>query len=130
MKWLSEIFYLRRDTFFKFTVKMPASDEIFKKIEARLMKIDAADRKVLHVFKFVITDDNGAVLKTWLLDLKEVKVYESTGPAEVTLTMRDSTMVAICTGQLDSTKALNDDLIDIDGNLELVALLKPFISSL
>lgn len=109
---------------------MPASDEIFKKIEARLAKVDASDRKVLHVFKFVITDESGAPLKSWILDLKTVKVYESTSEAEVTLTLKDSTMVAICTGALDSTKALNDDMIDIDGNLELVTLLKPFISSL
>ena len=110
---------------------MVQSDEVFKKIEARLTKIDPTDRKVLHVFKFVITDDSGTVLKTWILDLKQVKLYESsTDEAEVTLKLSDSTMVDITTGKLDSTKALNDDLIDVEGNLELIYLLKPFISTL
>lgn len=109
---------------------MVKSDEVFKKIEARLLKIDPADRKVLHTFKFVITDDGGAILKTWILDLKEVKVYEGTSETEVTLKLSDTTMVAITNGTLDSTKALNDDLIDVEGNLELIYMLKPFISSL
>lgn len=109
---------------------MPASDEVFKKIEARLAKIDPADRKVLHVFKFVMTDDAGAAIKTWILDLKNVKLTPGDGDAEVTLTMKDSLMVDITTGVMDSTEALNKDLIDVQGNLELIYLLKPFISSL
>lgn len=40
------------------------SDAIFKKIEARLASIDPNDRKVVYVFKFQITDESGAVVKT------------------------------------------------------------------
>lgn len=110
---------------------MAQSDEVFKKIEARLAKIDPNDRKVLHVFKFVITDDSGAVLKTWILDLVQVKLYESeTDSAEITLKMKDSTMVDICSGKLDSMEAMNADLIDIEGNMELVFVLKPFITEI
>lgn len=106
------------------------ADEIFKKIEARLLKIDASERKVEHVFKFIITDDSGATLKTWLLDLKQVKVYEATSDAEVTLKMKEATMISICTGQIESSKAMADGLIDVEGNLELIYLLRPFISTL
>lgn len=110
---------------------MVASDEIFKKIEARLAKIDPNNRQVLHVFRFIITDDSGKTLKTWILDLKQVKLYESnTEEGEVTLKLSDKTMVDVATGKIDSIKALNDDLIDVEGNLELVFLLKPFISTL
>lgn len=110
---------------------MVKSDEIFKKIEARLAQIDPANRTVLHVFKFVITDDSGKVLKTWILDLKAVKLYESaTDAAEVTLTLSDSTFTDICTKKLDSIKALNDDLVAVEGNMELIFLLKPFITTL
>lgn len=116
---------------FRFSAaKMVKSDEVIEKIKSRLAKIDPNDRKVLHVFKFIITDDNGATLKTWILDLKEVKIYESNIEAECTLKMKDSTMFDICTGAMDSTKALNDELIDVEGNLELILLLKPFITSL
>lgn len=107
------------------------SGELFKRIQERLTKIDASKRTVLHVYKFILTDDSGATVKSWILDLKNVKLYESaTDEGECTLKMKESTMVAICTGQMDSTKALNDDLIDVDGNLELLQLLKPFITSL
>lgn len=109
---------------------MTTLTDIFKKIEGRLAKIDPADRKVLHTYKFVFTDDAGAVVKTWILDLKEVKLYESNIEAEITLKMNQSTMIAICTGALDSTTALNQDLVDVEGNLELLYLLKPFIGSL
>lgn len=107
------------------------TDEIFKRIQGRLDKIDPANRTILNVFKFVLTDDSGAVVKSWILDLKNVKLYESaTDEGECTLKLKEATMVAICSGQLDSTKALNDDLIEVDGNLELLQLLKPFISTL
>jgi SCP-2 sterol transfer family len=109
---------------------MASLNDIFAKIEARLAKIDPADRKVLHVYKFVFTDDSGAVVKTWILDLKAVKLYEGTTDGEITLKMNQSTMISICTGALDSTAALNQDLIDVDGNLELLQLLKPFLGSL
>lgn len=109
---------------------MATLNDIFKKIEGRLAKIDPAERKVLHTYKFVFTDDAGAVVKTWILDLKDVKLYEGTVETEITLKMNQSTMIKICTGELDSTAALNQDLIDADGNLELLYLLKPFIGSL
>lgn len=112
---------------------MPLSDEIFKRIEARLSTIDPNDRKVLHVFKFTLTDDDGAVIKSWILDLKDVKLYECTddtqNDAECSLKLKESTMMAIVDGTLDSTKALNDDLIDVEGDLELIYLLKPYIST-
>lgn len=108
---------------------MVNTDDVFKKIEGRLAKIDPADRKVLHTYKFVLTDEAGKVTKNWMLDLKVVKIYVGNEEAECTLTLKESTLISIITGELDSTKALNDDLVDVDGNLELIHLLKPFISS-
>ncbi|CAO1321646.1 unnamed protein product [Diamesa hyperborea] len=105
------------------------SDEVFAKIETRLTKVDAGDRKVQHVYKFKITVD-GAVAKTWMLDLKSVKLYAGDDSAECTLVLSDETMFQIGTGAIDAKKALNDDLIDIEGNMELIHLLAPFISSL
>lgn len=81
-------------------------------------------------WQFVLTDDAGAIVKSWILDLKEVKLYEGTAEAEITLKMNQSTMISICTGAMESTAALNQDLIDVEGNLELLQLLKPFIGSL
>jgi SCP-2 sterol transfer family len=105
--------------------------DVFKKIEARLSKIDPNDRKIKHVFKFVLTDGTltGPTKVTWMLDLITVKLYEGNGDADITLKMADKTIIDILGGVLDSTKALNDDLIDVDGNLELITVLKPYISS-
>jgi hypothetical protein len=41
-----------------------SSDVIFEKIGARLQKIDPKDRKIQHIYKFIIKKD-GAVAKTW-----------------------------------------------------------------
>lgn len=108
---------------------MATLNDVFKKIEERLAKIDKSDRKVLHTYKFILTDDAGSVVKTWILDLKDVKIYEGTVDAEITLKMNQATIISIVTGQLDSTAALNQDLIDVEGNLELLYLLKPYIST-
>lgn len=104
-------------------------EEIFTRIQARLEKIDPNDRKVLHVFKLIITDDDGGALKTWVLDLVQVKLYEGDDDAEVTLKLKQSTIVDIIEGRLDSTEALNKDMIEVEGNVELIQLLKPFLSS-
>jgi hypothetical protein len=40
------------------------SDAVFEKIGARLQKIDPNDRKIQHIYKFIIKKD-GAVVKTW-----------------------------------------------------------------
>lgn len=46
-------------------------------------------------------------MKTWILDLKDIKIYEGTIETEITLKMNEKTMISICTGALDSTEALN-----------------------
>lgn len=104
-------------------------DEVFKKIEERLTKVDPNDRKVQHIFKFILTDAAGKTLKTWILDLVAVKLYEGDSTADVTLKMVDKTIIDILSGVITSTKALNDDMIEIEGNYELVLALKPYISS-
>jgi putative sterol carrier protein len=105
--------------------------DVFKKIEDRLAKVDPNDRKVKHIFKLILTEGTktGPTKVTWMLDLVNVKLYEGDVEAEITLKMADTTMIDIMTGTLDSTKALNEDMIDIEGNYELVLALKPYISS-
>lgn len=105
-------------------------NDIFKKFEARLAKVDEDDRKIQHIFKFIFTDASGKVLTTWMLDLVAVKLYVGDSAAEVTLKMVDKTMIDIVSGVLDSTKAMNEDKIEVEGNYELVLALKPYLSQL
>lgn len=104
---------------------MVKSEEFFEKLEARLAAIDPNNRKILHVYKFIITDETGKVLKSWILDLIQVKVYESTtDEAEVTLTLNDSILDDITTKKIVLAKALEDGLAKVEGNGELLTLLK------
>lgn len=106
---------------------MIRSDEVFKKLEARLAKNDPNDRGIQHVYKFIVTDDKFAVVKTWILDLKQFKLYVGSDNAECSVKIKDSTIMDICEKKVDAVEALNDGLIEVKGNFELVFLLKPFV---
>lgn len=105
------------------------SDEVFAKIAKRLENIDPANRQVEHVYKFRITQ-GGKVVKNWVMDLKNVKLVESDDAAEATLTMEDEIMFAIGTGALPAKEAMAQDKMEVDGQVELIFLLEPFIASL
>ncbi|XP_055615739.1 SCP2 sterol-binding domain-containing protein 1-like [Toxorhynchites rutilus septentrionalis] len=105
------------------------SDEVFAKITKRLESIDPANRQVQQVYKFRITQD-GKVVKNWILDLKNVKLQESDGDAEATLIMEDDVMFAIGTGALPAKEAMAQDKMEVEGQVELIFLLEPFIASL
>ncbi|XP_059610851.1 non-specific lipid-transfer protein-like 1 isoform X2 [Phlebotomus argentipes] len=106
------------------------SDEVFEKIKVRITKIDPANRQVEHVYKFNITKD-GKVAKTWILDLKNVKLFPGDSPdVECTLTMSDDDFYAMGTGSLPAKDALAQDKLDVDGDIELALKLSPFVSSL
>jgi len=109
---------------------MAQSDEVFARIAKRMETIDPANRKVLHIYKFIITDNSGTVLKRWILDLKNVKLYESDDAAECTLTLTDELMVGIGNKTTNAKEALNADKIGVEGELELLWLLEPFLSEL
>ncbi|XP_055586112.1 uncharacterized protein LOC129738833 [Uranotaenia lowii] len=105
------------------------SDEVFAKIAKRLEAIDPNNRQVEHSYKFRITQ-GGKVVKSWIMDLKNVKLTESDGAAEATLTMEDEIMFAIGTGAMAAKDAMAQDKMEVDGQVELIFLLEPFIASL
>lgn len=106
---------------------MIRSDEVFKKLEVRLAKNDPSDRSIQHVYKFIVTDEKFNVLKTWILDLKNLKLYVGNDDAECSVKIKDSSIMDICEKKVDAVEALNDGLIEVKGNFELVFLLKPFV---
>ena len=55
---------------------------------------------------------------------------EADSEAECTIIVSDEIMVQLGTGVLAAKDALIQDKIDIDGNIELIYLLEPFIASL
>uniref|UniRef100_A0A1L8DZ90 Putative sterol carrier protein 2 n=1 Tax=Nyssomyia neivai TaxID=330878 RepID=A0A1L8DZ90_9DIPT len=106
------------------------SDAVFEKIKLRIEKIDPANRQVENIYKWNITV-GGKVAKTWVLDLKNVKLYVGDSPdVECTITVSDDDMYALGTGGLTAKDALAQDKLDVDGNIELALKLQPFVSSL
>lgn len=104
------------------------SDEAFEKIKARLADVDPNNRKVVHVFKFKITKD-GVVVKTMMLDLVKVLVYEGDDEAECTITIDDELIADIVAKKVDAMTALNEDRVEVEGNLELLYVLKDQLST-
>jgi hypothetical protein len=103
-------------------------EEVFSKIQARLDKIDPNNRKVVAVFKIKIKQ-NDEVVKVMMLDLVAVKFYEGDDAAECTIALDDQLLADIVNRKVDAMDALNKDLIDADGNLELLHVLKEQISA-
>jgi putative sterol carrier protein len=95
------------------------SEELFGRIEARLANIDPNNRTVVHVFKINLKQD-GAIVKTMMLDLVNVKWYEGNDSAETTITLDDQLFADIINKKVEAMTALNQDLIAVEGNLELL----------
>lgn len=103
-------------------------EEVFPKIQARLDKVDPNNRKVVAVFKLRIKQ-NDEVVKVMMLDLVSVKFYEGDDEAECTITLDDQLLADIVNKKADALEALNKDLIEADGNLELLYVLKDQLKS-
>lgn len=111
---------------------MVASDEVFARIETRLGKVDKANRKpeMLKTFSFKITDDSGKIVKTWFLDLVNVKLETGEKSADSTWTVSDKVMAEIGNGSLGIKAAIEQGKLKVDGAVETAVLLEPFVSSL
>lgn len=68
--------------------------------------------------------------KISVLDLKECKLFKGDLDAECTVTLSDDVMLEIGSGKLSAKEALEQDKVDVDGNLEIVKELTPYISEL
>lgn len=106
-----------------------ACDEGFEKIRARIASVNPEDRKVKAVFKFQIIQD-GEVVKTMMLDLVELTLYEGDVEAECTIKIEDQLLADILDKRTDALDALKNNLIEVDGNLELLAVLREQIAFL
>ncbi|XP_052866404.1 non-specific lipid-transfer protein-like 1 [Anopheles cruzii] len=105
------------------------SDAVFQRIAKRMETIDPNNRQVQQIYKFHI-QQGGKTVKTWVLDLKACKLTEGEGTAEATLTLDDEIMFALGTGAMPAKEALAQDKLDVEGQVELIFLLEPFIASL
>jgi putative sterol carrier protein len=111
---------------------MVASDAVFAKIEARLTKVDKANRKpeMLRTFSFKITDDAGSVIKTWFLDLVNVHLEVAEKSADCTWIVSDKVMTDIGSGTIGIKAAIEQGKLKVEGATDIAGLLEPFVSSL
>lgn len=70
-------------------------------------------------FKFVVTGDD---CSSWLVVFREMKpsVLEGNGTADCTVTISDSVLLKITSGQLNPYSAYQEGLVRIDGDMRLV----------
>ncbi|CAG9800311.1 unnamed protein product [Chironomus riparius] len=101
--------------------------EAFPKIQARLDKVDPNNQKVVHVFKLKI-QQNGAIVKTMMLDLVKIKFYEGDEEAECTLVLDDALLNDIVFKRTDGMEELKDGRLVVEGNVELLMKLKEALS--
>ncbi|XP_063706018.1 uncharacterized protein LOC134835092 [Culicoides brevitarsis] len=102
---------------------MVTYEEIFAKIEAYIKKADPTkERKVPHTFLFHITQ-NGTVVRTYYLDLKNLKFAVGEHPADCTITLDHAMMVKLGTGAVKAAEAIAQGHVKVDGKKELAAAL-------
>lgn len=104
-------------------------EEGLKKIRDRLKTVDPSNRKVVGIFKIKVKQ-NGKIVKNIMLDLVKVELYEGDEDAECIITLDDEVFANILSKELDATTALQKDLIEVEGNLELLKVLKEQISTI
>lgn len=111
---------------------MVASDEFFTKVEARLAKVDKANRNpdMLHTFKFKVTDGSGKVVKTWFLDLVNVILEVGDKNAECTWIISEKDLLDIGNQKVTIADAISQGKLVVEGNKEYALLLGPVMSTL
>lgn len=106
-----------------------ACEEGFNKIRARVETVDPSERKVMAVFKFQITQ-NGEIVKTMILDLVKLSLYEGDDEAECIMKIDDQILADILEKRTDAGEALKAGLIEVEGKTELLLVLKEQIAHL
>uniref|UniRef100_A0A336N0W2 CSON004099 protein n=1 Tax=Culicoides sonorensis TaxID=179676 RepID=A0A336N0W2_CULSO len=109
---------------------MVTYEELFAKIEAHINKADKTkERKVPYSYTFKLTKD-GNVIKSYFIDLKNLTYKVGEHPADCTITLDHELMVKLGTGAMKAADALSQDLVSIEGKVELVMALETFIGQL
>ena len=106
---------------------LKAETEAFPKIQARLGTVDKNNRKVVSVFKLKIRQ-NGAVVKTMILDLVDLKFYEGDVDADCTMIIDDQDLCDIVNKKADSSELLKQGKFQVEGKVELLKQLKEALS--
>ncbi|XP_037913558.1 uncharacterized protein LOC119653109 [Hermetia illucens] len=105
------------------------SDAVIERIRARLGKVDPAKRELTNIYKCRITV-GGKVVKTWIMDLKNVNLYEGDDSAECTLVCDDQAFADMADKKMEPKQALEKGQLSVDGEMELAMKLLPYIASI
>lgn len=107
------------------------AEAVFAKVKAYLDSRDKSiPSKVPYTFKFIVTSE-GATYKTFVLDLKNFAVsYDAAAPADVTITVDKAAVVEVFEQKVEATQLIAEGKALIDGDVELLLQLKPFLDKL
>lgn len=104
-------------------------EEGLSKVRAYLETLDPENRQVVAIFKIKIKQD-GEIVKSVILDLVKVELYEADDYADCIITLNDGVLADILSRKLDALEALQQDLIEVEGDLNLLKVLKEQISKI
>lgn len=97
------------------------SQPIIDKIVAKLETIDASKRTTFLIFQFNFNNADGSLLKSFVLDLKELKMYEGTANSpDSEISVGDEEFFLWATNQITYDELKSNDKVKITGNLEAV----------
>lgn len=97
-------------------------DAVIDKIKARVAAVDPNNRKVVGVFQLNIKAADG--VHAWVVDLKDLKVYEGTvGNACATIAISDEDFIAVGSKQISVADAQAQGKAEITGDKALAAQL-------
>ncbi|XP_055852911.1 uncharacterized protein LOC129916797 [Episyrphus balteatus] len=97
------------------------SQPIIDKIVEKLQTIDASNRTTFLIFQFNFNASDGSLLKSFVLDLKDLKMYEGTAATpDSEITIGDEEFFMWATQQITYDELKANDKVQINGNLEAV----------
>lgn len=103
------------------------TDQAYAKIEAFLKKANPSKAQEFpYAFKFVVLTGSGP--KAAVVDAKNLKVTKGDGPADVTFTSDEATLVALLTQKTTVKEGISSGKIVIEGDKEIAKKLEPLIA--
>lgn len=96
-------------------------DAVINKIKERVAAVDPNNRKVVGVFQLKIKAADG--VHDWVVDLKDLKVYEGTAAADGTIAISDEDFIAVGSKQISVADANAQGKAEITGDKALIAQL-------
>lgn len=100
---------------------MATLDEVFNRISERLEngKKKASQWSIPYIYKYVVIDESGAVVRNFLMDLRNtMSLTQSDGEADCTFTVPENFMIEVGSGRAKMEDGIFHGIVKFEGNQE------------